>query len=111
MTRFTGLLIGLALLVFAAGCGQHPREAQIEVKGSNDPLAAPRSLLQRYAQGQPITSEVTSFPHMVESVRKVDPRRADILEKGLEELQKAPPASRPARAKELLGKIQPSMKP
>ena len=46
---------------------------------------------------------------MVETVRKVDKVRADILEAGLKEIQDAPAAKRRTLAKELLAKLQPSM--
>ena len=67
-------------------------------------------ILQRYSEGQALGSEVTSFPMMVEAVRKVDKVRADVLEAGLKEIQDAPAAKRKALAKELLAKLQPSMK-
>ncbi|MFO1040474.1 MAG: hypothetical protein U0941_01735 [Planctomycetaceae bacterium] len=97
-------------LVSVIGCGHGGvKEETIQVKAANDPLHTPKSILQRYAEGQAFGSEVSSFPAMVESVRKVDKERADILEKGLDELQKASEAERPAKAKELLSKLQPSM--
>jgi hypothetical protein len=99
----------IALALGIAGCNGAVREEVIQVKPSNDPLFEPRNILGRYAAGQPMTSEVTSFPYLVEQVRKTDSARADILEKGLDELQKASPAERPAKAKELLDKLKPSM--
>ena len=107
MFRVCCLFAGLALVTL--GCGRQVKEEQIEVKPSNDPLFQARAVLQRYADGQPMGSEVTSFPHMIEDVRKADPARADILEKGLAEIQKASPATRAAKAKALLKKLQPSM--
>jgi hypothetical protein len=56
-----------------------------------------------------MSSEVTTFPQMVENVRAKDPRRAEVLEKGLADLQKSAPAARPAKARELLKKLEPSM--
>jgi hypothetical protein len=47
---------------------------------------------------------------MVADVRKADPARADILEQGLADIQKAAPAARPSVAKEVLKKLQPAMK-
>ncbi len=92
------------------GCGHGGvKEETIQVKAANDPLHMPKSILQRYADGQAFGSEVSSFPAMIESVRKVDKERAEILEKGLDELQKASEGERPAKAKELLAKLQPSM--
>ena len=108
MFRNTHLCAALALVGMAAGCGG-VKEEQIEVKADNDPLVAARAVLQRYADGQPMTSEVTSFPKLVEDVRAKDPQRADVLEKGLADLQKSPPNARAAKAKDLLRKLQPSM--
>jgi hypothetical protein len=112
MVRTPFILIGIALIATVAGCGGTGavKEEQIEVKASNDPLFQPRMVLQRYADGQPMSSEVTSFPSMVADVRKADPARADILEQGLADIQKAAPAARPSVAKEVLKKLQPAMK-
>lgn len=99
----------LLLFPLLAGCQQGVPEKQIVVKASNDPLHEPRQILERYAQGQPLASEVSSFPAMVENVRKSDPERADILQKGLDELQKGGRAARVTKAKELLDKLKPSM--
>jgi len=108
MFRTCYLFLGLGLAVALVGCTPGPKEENIKVSTANDPLFQPRSVLERYAQGQPLGSEVTSFPKMVEDVRKVDPKRAEILEKGFEDLQKAPPNARAAKAKALLQQIQPS---
>ncbi len=106
----TGMILaGLALAVTAAGCGG-VREEAIQVNAANDPLHEPRSILARYAAGQALGSEVTAFPHLVAQVRKTDPARADVLEKGLADIQKAAPAARATKAREVLQKLQPSMK-
>jgi hypothetical protein len=99
----------LCAMFVVLGCSP-VRVEQIEVKASNDPLHEPRQILERYASGQALGSEVTSFPKLVDDVRKVDATRADVLDKGLNDLQKASPAARPALAKTLLAKLQPSMK-
>lgn len=99
----------LLLLTLLAGCQRGVPDKQIVVKASNDPLFAPRQILERYAEGPPLASEVTSFPAMVENVRKSDPERAAVLQKGLEEIQKGGRAARVAKAKELLDKLKPSM--
>jgi hypothetical protein len=104
------LWVGLLFAVITLGCGSSVREETIEVKAANDPLHAPRSILQRYADGQALGSEVESFPKLVEDVQQVDPARAQILEKGLKDIRKAAPASRPSLAKALLTKLQPSIK-
>jgi len=105
--RALSTLLVSSLLVGCQPTGVAPK--QIVVKASNDPLHEPRQILQRYAQGQPLASEVSSFPAMVENVRKSDPARADLLQQGLEEIQKAGGAARVAKAKELLDKLKPSM--
>src|SRR5262245_51752379 len=104
MLRMYTLFASFALVVFAVGCSPH-REEQIEVKAANDPLANARSILRRYAAGQPLSSEVTSFPQIVEEVRKTDPAKADVLEKGFADLQKSK-SGHASRAKELLKKLE-----
>jgi len=110
MKRIAAGMILVALGFTAAGCGRGTKVEDIEVKASNDPLSEPRSILKRYAEGQALGSEVASFPYLVEQVKKVDPARAEILEKGLADIKKASATARPGLAKELQGKLAPSMK-
>ena len=95
-------VLGLFALA-PAGCGGGVKEESIPIK-STDPMAQVTSTLRAYAQGQPLGSEVTSFEYMVNEVRKVDAAKADVLQAGLDEIQKAKggPA---AKAKELLKKL------
>jgi hypothetical protein len=102
------VLLGLGLTVVASGCTSPVDEEQIQVNAASDPLAQPRSVLTRYAEGQPLGSEVTSFPFMVQELRKTDPQKADLLEKGFQELEQASPATRAAKAQDLLNKLQSS---
>lgn len=96
--------------LLVVGCGPGPRPEQtIEVKASNDPLELPRSVLRQYAAGQPMGSEAAGFEAMIDAVRKSDAARADLLQKGLADIQAANPAARSAMAKTLLDKLQPSM--
>ena len=105
-----GCFVCGCLIALLVGCGPAGvQEERIEVKTTNDPLFLPKSILQRYAEGQAFGSEVSTFPAMIENVRKVDKVRADVLEAGLKELQEAPAAKRKVLAKELLAKLQPSM--
>ena len=110
MLRLFCVLVGAMVAVTMFGCGPSGSQKPIEIKvpAQNDALAQATSLLERYAAGQPMTSEVTSFPAMVEALRKTDSAKADILQAGLDELQKAPPGARPAKAKEILGKLKPA---
>ena len=106
MKRFHFLFTGLLLSAFALGCSKPVKEENIEVKASNDPLEQPRVILKRYAEGQPLGSESTSFAYMVEQVRKVDPQRAEVLERGFADLQNSKTGLK-AKAKDLLAKIAP----
>jgi hypothetical protein len=90
------------------GCGA-PKGTEIQVNPANDPLDQPRAVLKRYAAGEPMGSEATSFEYMVNEVRKQDTKRADILEKGLKEIQDNPKQAK-AKAKALLDQLAPSMK-
>jgi hypothetical protein len=100
----SGLLASLAL-VCCWGCGGGGvKEEQIQVKAATDPLASAKTALQRYADGQPLGSEVTTFDFMVEELKKVDPAKADILKEGLEGI-KSTPAQAATKAKETLGKL------
>lgn len=108
MKRLCFVCATFLVLGWTLGCSP-VRIEKIEVKASNDPLHEPRLILERYASGQALGSEVESFPNLVENVRKVDATRADVLDKGLNDLQKASTYARPALAKNLLAKLQPSM--
>jgi len=104
MFRTHTLIASFALVVFALGCGA-PREEEIQIKGGNDPLANAKSILQSYANGQPPSSEVASYPKIVDDVRKTDPAKADILEKGFADLQRSK-SGHASKAKELLKKLE-----
>lgn len=105
MIRSCFVVVALLLAVAVLGCGGGVKEEVIEIKVASDPLGTPKSILQNYAGGQPMGSEATSFPKMVEDVRKADPAKADILEKGLKELEQADPSARAGIAKTLLEKL------
>lgn len=105
MVRTAGCLILLVVAFGALGCGGGVQEKQIEIKAASDPLLAPRSILQRYAEGQALGSEVTSFAKLVEDVKAVDPAKAEILDKGLQELQQASPSEVSGKAKKLLQQL------
>ena len=101
MIRLASTLLVCSSL-FLSGCGQ-PQNENIVIKV--DPMAGVKTMLQGYVNGQPLRSEVTSYPDYVATVKKVDPSKAEILEKGLAEIQK-PGANIKEKAKELLSKIQ-----
>ncbi|HEY8503420.1 MAG TPA: hypothetical protein VIL46_02485 [Gemmataceae bacterium] len=107
MFRIKQLLAGLGLgvAVLAAGCGGGGGvdEKTVEVK-QQDPMIRVKSTLERYAKGQPMTSEAASFDHMVEEVRKVDPAKADVLKAGLDDLKQTKGNIAP-KAKALMKKL------
>ena len=94
-----------ALVVTGCGPSGRVQEETIEIKA--DPLKQARNLLEGYAKGQPLGSEVTSYDYTVAEVRKVDQKRADILEKGLAELKQTKGPATATKARELLAKIAP----
>ena len=100
---------GLAAVAVLAGCGRpvHVKEAWIEVP-KHTPLIRATQLLERYAAGQPLGSEATSFEYLVNEVRKTDPTRADILEEGFAGLMK-PAADVAGTAKKMLKQLAPKM--
>lgn len=61
-------------------------------------------LLENYAKGKPLASEASTFPRIVEEVKKTDPQKADLLEKGFADIQKNPKQAR-ATAAALLKKL------
>jgi hypothetical protein len=98
----------LAVLLLAAltpsGCGPAGvREKTVEIQNSTG-LAEARAILERYAKGAPMTSEASDFPQIVDEVRKTDPAKAEILEKGFADLQKRKGNLAP-KARELLKKL------
>lgn len=98
------LCLALVGSVFTlSGCGGAPGEQQIAVP-QVDRLEEAKRYLQNYANGQPVTSEATAFPKLVEDVKKADPAKGELLEKGLAEIQ-GNPATAAATAKDLLTKL------
>ena len=61
-------------------------------------------ILNEYAQGGPMGSEAARFEDIVEELKKTDPQKATILEKGFADIKKSP-NSRQAKARELLKQL------
>lgn len=103
MVRTSVLVAALLAPLAVVGCGgggQPPVKVQ--------PLSGveqAKAVLRGYAKGDPVGSEVMTFPDIVEEVRKADPAKAEMLKQAFDELPKATPANRAARAKALLGKL------
>lgn len=103
-TYFRICLLG-SLIAFSITACSKPQNETIIIKTAADPLEGIRTILDGYAKGQPLRSEVTSFPNLISDIRKVNPEKADILEKELQELQK-PGAKVQAKAKAILEKLK-----
>jgi hypothetical protein len=101
---FPLIVLTLLTLSLAVGCNQQTwQEKTYQVKLPNGVEQA-KNLLQRYVDGQPLGSEVTSFPQIIEDAKKADPQKGELLQKGLQDLQQSP-AGLAAKAKALLEKL------
>lgn len=106
------LAVAATAALFATGCGTDGKVKPEDIQIKEDTaLKRATTLLESYAKGQPVGSESTSFEYMVNEVRKEDPTRADILQKGFEELQKTKGPATAAKAKEILAKLAPKPTP
>jgi hypothetical protein len=94
-----------SLIAFSITACSKPQNETIIIKTAADPLDGIRTVLDGYAKGQPLRSEVSSFPDYINDIRKVNPEKADVLEKGLQELQK-PGVNVQSKAKALLEKLK-----
>lgn len=103
-TYFRICLLG-SLIAFSITACSKPQNETIVIKVADDPLAGVRTILEGYVEGQPMRSEVTSFPDFINSAKKANPEKGALLEKGLEELQK-PNANLKSKASELLEKLK-----
>ena len=73
-------------LLGLCGCG---KEAPVTVQPQSG-LERAKGILTDYANGVPMGSEQMTFEEIVEEVRKTDPQKATILEKGFADLKRSP---------------------
>jgi hypothetical protein len=100
------LAVALTAAALLAGCGPDGKVKPEEITIKDDTaLKRATNLLDSYAKGQPLGSEVASYEYMVKDLRKEDPAKADILEKGFADLQKTKGAATASKAKEILGRL------
>ncbi len=99
------LTVGIILtaLIGVWGCGG-AKGPQPELKPQTGVERA-KAILNDYAQGSPMGSEAMTFEEIVEELRKTDPQKATILEKGFADIKRAPPSGRAAKARELLKQL------
>lgn len=94
-------IIFMALLgLWGCGPGKGP---QTEVQAQSG-LERAKVILNDYVQGAPMGSEAMTFEEIVQEVRKTDPQKATILEKGFADLKRSP-GNRRVKARELLKKL------
>lgn len=93
-------IICMALLGLA-GCGSKGTPP-VEVK-PKDYTAEAKAILNDYAQGNSMGSEAMRFEEIIEEVKKTDPKKGAVLEKGFADLKKSP--NKAAKAKELLKQL------
>ena len=87
LLRYTILSLALGCIAGCTNNGVQPRI--IEIKNSS-PLGEARGLLEGYAQGNRLSSEVDSYSELVERIREQDPEQAVIVEKALGQIKDAP---------------------
>lgn len=105
-TRVLAVAVTAAALL--AGCGPDGKVQPEDIAIKEDTaLKRAQNLLESYAKGQALGSEVASYEFLVNDLRKDDTARADILQKGFEELKKTKGAATAAKAKEILNKLAP----
>lgn len=103
------LALTLVIAGLAGGCGNGKAPVRTyTIAKAPDPLDEVRALLKRYADGQPVGSEVTSYGDLVARVRVEDGARADVLEAGLEAIA-ANPRTAVSQARQLLERIGPAV--
>jgi len=83
------------------GCGGGKDAPEVQPQSG---LERARVILNDYAKGMRMGSEAMTFDEIVEDVRKTDPQKATILEKGFADIRRAP-GNRSATARELLKKL------
>jgi hypothetical protein len=74
-------------LVGLCGCGKGAAPVAVQTQGG---VERAKVILNDYANGVPMGSEQMTFEEIVEEVRKSDPQKATILEKGFADLKRSP---------------------
>lgn len=97
--RSTCFLFIVSLATAAlVGCGPRTETYEMPTKTA---VTQARELFQGYASGNPATSEVETYPQLIEQVRAEDPKAAEVIVPALEKI-KANPAGVKATATQAL---------
>lgn len=99
MSWMRASMVAALLLGPVAGCGPQVKTRLIEVKP--DPVGEVRSMLQSYANGQPVSSEAGGYDDLVARLQAVDAAKGAAFAEFVAETRKAPTGVTP-RAKKLL---------
>jgi hypothetical protein len=84
--------VGIVFMALSAaflapcGCGKAPK---VEVQPQSG-LERAKGILNDYANGAPLGSEGAMYEEIVAEVRKTDPQKSTILEKGFADLKRSP---------------------
>ena len=96
------VVVGIIFVALLGICGCR-KDPPVEVKPQSG-LERAKVILNDYAQGAPMGSEAETFQEIVEEVRRTDPQKAAILEKGFAGLKRSP-GNLKAKARELLRQL------
>jgi hypothetical protein len=81
-----GVGIIFVALLGLCSCGSNSPPVQVQPQSG---LERAKGILNDYANGAPMGSEGATFEEIVAEVRKTDPQKATILEKGFAELKRS----------------------
>ncbi len=95
-------MLTLSVLCMAAGCSGGPSVKTIKIASPAEAaLGEAKQILNRYSDGAPPTSEVDSFPQLVQKIREDAPAKADVVEEAFNAVQKNPGSRKSAASKAL----------
>ena len=86
-----GVGIVFIALLGLSGCGRSAPPVQVQPQSG---LERAKVILNDYANGLPMGSEGATYEEIVAEVRKTDPQKATILEKGFADLKRSPQSLR-----------------
>jgi len=84
--EWLGVGIIFIALLGLCGCGRKPPPVQVQPQSG---VEQAKVILNDYASGVPMGSEAATFEEVVAEVRKTDPQKATILEKGFADLKRS----------------------